>query len=68
MKLKEKEYYVLQSGLSQYFKSLDVDKKVVVSGNPLKANLFDDKIVASRFQKIINRDYKKEFLIIKLTI
>ena len=68
MKLKEKEYYVLQNGISKYFKSLDVNKKVVISDSPFKAQLFDDKIVAMRFQRIVKKDYKKEFVIIKLTL
>ena len=60
------ECYVLQKGLNKYFQKLEVNKNVVCSGSVMKANLFSDKIVATKFQRILMNDYNEEYVIIKL--
>jgi len=58
--------YVLQKGLSRYFQKLEVNKNVVYTDSPFKANLFTDKKVATKFQRILENDYQEQNVIIKL--
>ena len=60
------ECYVLQKGLSKYFQKLEVNKNVVSTDSPFRANLFNDKNVAIKFQRILMNDYNEEYQIIKL--
>jgi len=60
------EYYVLQKGLHKYFQKLEVNNSVVCSGSVMKANLFDDKNIAVKFQRILMNDYNEEYQIIKI--
>lgn len=58
--------YVLQKGLSSYFQKLETNKNVVYTSSPFKANLFQDKNTAIKFQRILKNDYQEENVIIKL--
>ena len=62
------ECYVLQKGLNKYFQELEVNNSVVCSGSVMKANLFDDKNIAAKFQRILMNDYNEEYQIIKIQL
>lgn len=61
------QFYILQLGLHRYFKSLkSKDDEVEITDSPLMALLFTDKLIAKRFQVLLRKHYKKEFVIITL--
>jgi len=58
--------YILQNGLTKYFREIDKNQNVIIVDNACRSMLFKDKIQAIRFKEVLQNSYKYNFVIIEI--
>lgn len=58
--------YILQKGLTTYFREIDLNGNVITVNNASTSMLFNDKIQAIRFKEVLKSSYNYKFVIIEI--
>lgn len=58
--------YILQNGLTKYFREIDINQKVVLVDNAARSMLFKNNADAIKFQNVLNKLYNINCVIIEL--
>jgi len=58
--------YILQNGLTKYFREIDLNQKVILVDNACRSMLFVEEIQAIKFKKVLENSYQYKFVIIEI--